>query len=119
MKTRMGILKQAAIGCCCWVGVGAMPIAQADGFAVSVGTGPVYYQDYDPAYRYHRCYYDYYGYYRCRPYYAYPGEYGYYGGPYYTPGISIGYYGGGFHPRWRDRDDWRWRDRDRDRRWHR
>jgi hypothetical protein len=112
MNTKLGMLKQAALAVCCAASVGAMPVAHADGFALSVGTGPAYYGGYYNPYR--RCFYDYYGYYRCRPYYAGPA---YYGGPYYSPGVSIGYYGGGNY-RWRDRDDWRWRDRDRDdRRW--
>jgi len=116
MTTKLGKLKQTAMAICCVASMGAVSAAYADGFAVSVGSGPAYYNTY--AYPPPRCFYDAYGYYRCRPVYPRYG-YTYYGGPYYSypsayysyPSISLGYYGRGH-----DRDDWRWRDRD-NRRW--
>jgi hypothetical protein len=111
MNTKLGLLKQAALAVCLAVGgLGVMPLAHADSFGISYSNAPYY----APAPR--RCWYDYYGYYHCRPYYNY-GYYNgpYYGGPYYGgyyPGVSFSYFGG-FRDRddfrFRDRDDWRWR----------
>jgi len=107
MNTKLGLLKQVVLAACCAASVGAMPNAHADsGYAVSIGTAPAYYGDYyygPPT----RCYYDYYGYYRCQPYDPYSA---YYARPYYGPAISFGYYSG-----WRG--GWRGRDWD-DRRFH-
>jgi len=111
MNTKLGMLKQVVVAACFAASVGAfaIPAARAEtNYSVSIGT-PAYYGDYcAPAYT-PRCYYDYYGYYRCRPYYAY------YGGPYYYgPAISFGYYRGWYG--WRGHD---WDDRWAFRRWHR
>jgi hypothetical protein len=112
MNTKLGMLKQAALAFCCVASVAAMPVAQADGFGVTVGTGPYYSGYYAPP---RRCFIDYYGYRRCTAYYPAPAYYdGYYAPGYYSPGVTFGYYGS---RHWGDRDDWRWRDRD-DHRWH-
>jgi len=111
MNTKLGMLKQVVVAACFAASVGAfaIPAARAEtNYSVSIGT-PAYYGDYyyAPAYT-PRCYYDYYGYYRCRPYYAYGGPY------YYGPAISFGYYRGWYG--WRGRD---WDDRFAFRRWRR
>jgi hypothetical protein len=100
----------AVLAVCCAATIGLTQPAKADsfgigyhggghgwhhsGYSVSLGVGPAYYGGgyYAPAYYSNAgCYYDYYGYYNCRPYYP-----GYYGGPYYGPVVSygVGFYGG-------------------------
>jgi hypothetical protein len=130
MISKIGLLKQAAFVVCCAASVGAVPLAHADSFGVSVASGPGYYNGgyYNrPIYTPQRCFRDYYGQVRCRrvypanyyngPAYSYyngPAYYNGYGGYYgsnYGTGISLNYSSGWNHRggdrrnNWRDRDD--------------
>ena len=103
--------KLAVLAVCCAGAIGMTQPAKADsfsigyhgggwggwhhsGYSVSLGVGGPYYGGgyyYGGPVYYNgpRCFYDYYGYYHCRPY-------GY--GGYYGPAWGVSYYGGWGHP---------------------
>jgi len=147
MISKLGLLKQAAFVVCCAASVGAMPLAHADSFGISVGTGPGYYNGgynngayYNRPVNYRqRCVRDYYGAVHCRTvrpvayyngpaYYsgpAYYNGYGSYGG--YNGYNGYGGYGSSYGPAislsyfggWNHRDNDDRRDRDDGNRWRR
>jgi len=129
--TMISMFKQAALAVCFVASVGAIPLAHADSFGVSVGTGPSYGYYNRPVYAPQRCFRNYYGAVVCRrarpavypanyyggaSYYSAPayynnGYYNGYNGYNYGSGISLNYSSG-----WNHRDNDR-RDRDDDNRW--